>query len=207
MSSSLDSMTVRLKATGFYNDKPVKIILCNGDGKSAFFDKISMATPGAGFHHFSGNIFLHPKRIEQFRRENAKVTGEELMLIEDSYQAFVFEDILTHEILHKLHADKMGILEFRRKLPPPHWKAEGFAEYYSHRHKINEDSGRYFKQQCALYLKYKDKFPLFYLRARLLYEYLVVYEHLSFEEIMSDEIDEVNTFEKMNRMLSHKENL
>ncbi len=60
-----------------------------------------------------------------------RAKGEEKKLLEYSYQAFEFDKILTHEILHKLHSDSLGICEFRRKIPPPHLKAEGFAEDYT----------------------------------------------------------------------------
>jgi hypothetical protein len=122
MPSTLDSLVGRLELTGFYNHKPITIILCHSESKSAFLDKISMTPSGAGFHHFSGNVFLFPERIEVFKHENSKVTGEEQLLIQDSYQEFEFEDILSHEVLHKLHADTMGIWEFRREFSPPLWK-------------------------------------------------------------------------------------
>jgi hypothetical protein len=205
MPSTLDSLVGRLELTGFYNHKPITIILCHSESKSAFLDKISMTPSGAGFHHFSGNVFLFPERIEVFKHENSKVTGEEQLLIQDSYQEFEFEDILSHEVLHKLHADTMGIWEFRREFSPPHWKAEGFAEYYTHRDDMEEDSEQYFMQQATLYFKYKDKFPLFYLRSRLLYEYLVDYKHLNFNDIMSDEVTEEDVYRDLSEMIERNQ--
>jgi hypothetical protein len=185
----LDSIAGALSATGFYkNETSLTIILCKGEGKANFLDKISMVSPGAGFHHFTGNIYLFPVRIQQFRRENEKVTGEERELLKGSYLAFNFEDILTHEILHKLHADTMGIWQFRRKLPPPHWKAEGFAEYYAHGFYNSVDPETSFVYRLSLYEKYKNRFPLFYLKSELMYEYMVRYKHMSFEDIMQDEV-------------------
>jgi hypothetical protein len=191
MPAMLDSIAGALSLTGFYkNETSLTIILCKGEGRMNFLDKISMVSPGAGFHHFSGNIYLFPTRIEQFRRENEKVTGEERELLANSYMEFNFENILTHEILHKLHADTMGIWQFRRKLPPPHWKAEGFAEYYAHGFYNAGDPEPSFAYRLSLYEKYKDKFPLFYMKSELMYEYLVRYKHMSFEDIMREDVTE-----------------
>ncbi len=200
--ATLDSLVARLEPTGFYSRKSITIILCHSKNKSAFLDKISMTSYGAGFHHFSGNVFLFPRRIDAFKNENSKVIGEESLLIQNSYQEFEFDDILCHEILHKLHADTLGIFEFRKRYPPPNWKAEGFAEYYAHRDDIEEDSEQYFMGQAALYIKYKDKLPLFYMRSRLLYEYLVVYKHLNFNEIMSDDVTEEETYRDLHQMIA-----
>jgi hypothetical protein len=198
MPAMLDSISGALSLTGFYkNETSLTIILCKGEGKMNFLDKISMVSPGAGFHHFSENIYLFPSRIEQFRRENEKATGEERELLSGSYLAFNFEDILTHEILHKLHADTMGIWQFRRKLPPPHWKAEGFAEYYAHGFYNPEDPERSFDYRLSLYEKYKDKFPLFYLKSELMYEYLVRYKHMSFEDIMHEGVTEETVYTEL----------
>jgi hypothetical protein len=194
----LDSIAGVLSLTGFYKkETSLTIILCKGEGRMNFLDKISMVSPGAGFHHFSGNIYLFPVRIEQFRRENEKVTGEERELLANSYLAFNFEDILAHEILHKLHADTMGIWQFRRKLPPPHWKAEGFAEYYAHGFYNAEDQGPSFVYRLSLHEKYKSKFPLFYLKSELMYEYLVRYKHMSFEDIMREDVTEETVYTEL----------
>jgi hypothetical protein len=196
----LDSIAGALSLTGFFrNETSLTIILCNGEGKTNFIDKISMVSPGAGFHHFSGNIYLFPTRIEQFRKENEKVTGEERELLIGSYLSFNFENILTHEILHKLHADTLGIWQFRRKLPPPHWKAEGFAEYYTHGFYNSKDAEQSFAYRLSLYEKYKDRFPLSYLKAELMYEYLILYKRLSFEDIMRDEVTEEMVYAELKR--------
>lgn len=194
----LESILFKLRKTGFYNEEEkIKIILCHDDGLTNFFDKISLAPVGAGFQHFTGNIYLFNTRIERFREENAKAEGEQKKIIEYSYQAFNMEDILLHEILHKLHADTLGLWNYKRKMPPPHWKAEGFAEYYTYQMKKEEDSNYDFRERIALYLTYENTFPLFYYKSHLLYEYLAEHEQLSFNDIMQDSITEELSFDKL----------
>ena len=131
LNKRLDSISVLLEETGFYNHDKIKIIFCYDKRLAGFLNTISLARTGAGFHHFSGNVYIFNTRIESFRAENAKAKGDHLELIEYTYQKFELDNILTHEILHKLHSDTLGLWEFKRKLPSPHWKAEGFAEYYT----------------------------------------------------------------------------
>jgi hypothetical protein len=195
---TLDSISSKLRKTGFYDENaPVKIILCNKRSLANFLDKISFTPAGAGFHHFSGNIYLFPERIDQFREENLKVKGEEKALLKYTYQAFEFDKILTHEILHKLHSDSLGIWEFKQKMPPPHWKAEGFAEYYTFCFEKEKSKDYDFRGRVTLYERYKDKFPLFYYKAQLLYEFLTDYRHMDFVDIMRDEVTEQGTYDEL----------
>ena len=78
MTQSLQNISGNLIKTGFYDEwDQFKIILCNSSRLTNFFDLISFSPPGAGFYHFSGNIYLFPSRINQFRLENLKLEGEE----------------------------------------------------------------------------------------------------------------------------------
>jgi hypothetical protein len=195
---TLDSISSNLRKTGFYDEKaPVKIILCSERSLANFLEKVSLAPVGIGFHHFSGNIYLFPERIDQFREENLKVKGEEERLLEHTYQTFKFDKVLTHEILHKLHSDSLGIWKFKQKMPPPHWKAEGFAEYYTFYLEKGKNSDYDFRDRITLYLRYKDKFPLFYYKSQLLYEFLTEYRHMDFVDIMQDEITEQGTYDEL----------
>lgn len=194
----LDSISFKLESTGFYNQqRKIKVVFFHGDKLTSFLDKISLAPSGAGFHHFTGNIYIFNSRIEKFQEENSKAKGELKKIIAYSYQSFDLEDILLHEILHKLHSDTLGLWEFKRKMPPPHWKAEGFAEYYTYRMRKGKDSIYDFRERVTLYLTYKDQFPLFYFKSQLLYEYLTDYEHLNFHEIMNDNLTEENAYFKL----------
>jgi hypothetical protein len=198
MKGTLDTISSKLQMTGFYVETDrVKIILCSKKNLARFIDKISLAPVGAGFHHWSGNIYLFPGRIDLFRNENLKVKGEEKKLLEYTYQAFEFDKILTHEILHKLHSDSLGIWEFKQKMPPPHWKAEGFAEYYTFDLEKRKSKDYDFRDRVTLYLRYQDKFPLFYYKSQLLYEFLTEYRHLDFVDIMQDEVTEQGTFDEL----------
>ena len=198
LNKRLDAVSYTLAKTGFYErDKKIKIIFCYDNGLTSFFDRISLAPSGAGFQHFTGNIYLFNARIERFRKENSKAKGEHQKIIEYSYQEFELDHILTHEILHKLHSDTLGLWKFKRKMPPPHWKAEGFAEYYTYHLEKVKDKNYDFRKRVNLYLKYKDEFPLFYYKSQLLYEYLSEYEQLSFSDIMQDDVTEEQTFNKL----------
>lgn len=198
VNETLDSISFTLKQTGFYDeDETIKIIFCHGKELTSFFNKISMAPAGVGFHHFTGNIYLFNAQIESFRKENAKAKGELQKIIEYTYQAFELKDILTHEILHKLHSDTLGLLEFKRKMPPPHWKSEGLAEYYTFHLEKKKDKNYDFRKRVHLYLTYKDQFPLFYYKSQLLYEFLTEYEQLSFSDIMQENVTEEETYDKL----------
>jgi hypothetical protein len=82
-------------------------------------------------------------------------------------------------------------------MPSPHWKSEGFAEYHTYRIKKEKDLSYNFRERVKLYLSYKDQFPLFYYKSQLLYEYMTDYEHLSFHEIMDDNLTEENAYVKL----------
>jgi hypothetical protein len=186
----LDSVSQRLSATGFYDDTiPVTIVLPHGKLET-FYRRISMAADGVGFHHFSGAVFLFTDRIDQFREANLEVEGEFKRLLKYNYQQFELDDLMTHEILHKLHSDTLGVWTFRRKMPPPHWKAEGFAEYYTFQDEKRADPDYDFRDRVRLYLKYKNQFSLFYYKSQVLYEFLSEYKRMTFAEIMKDELTE-----------------
>ena len=195
----LDSISLLLASTGFYNRNNINIIFCHSVRLAGFLNAISLAPTGAGFNHFSGNIYLFNSRIEAFRTENAKAKGDEEELIENTYQSFELDKLLTHEILHKLHCDTLGVWAYKRKLPSPHWKAEGFAEYYTFARDKRRDGNYDLKKRVGLYLKYKDQFPLFYYKSQLLYEFLVDYQKLDFSEIMHDSVTEENTFDQLSQ--------
>lgn len=195
--AKLDSITDALTHTGFYNGSTIKVILCNKGSLTKFLDKISLAPGGAGFHHFSGNIFLFESRIEQFRKENAKAEGAHKKLIKYSYQEFNFKNLLTHEVLHKLHSDTLGLFEFKRKMPSPHWKAEGFAEYFAFLSERAADPNYDFMGRIELYLKFQHEFPLFYIKSELLYEFLTEHQKMTFAQIMDDSTTEEATFDSL----------
>lgn len=187
---TLDAVSQRLSATGFYDStSPVKIVLPHGKLET-FFSRISLAEDGAGFHHFSGTVYLFTDRIDQFRRTNQEVQGELKGVLAYTYQQFELDRILTHEILHKLHSDSVGIWTFKRKMPPPHWKAEGFAEYFTFREEKKHDAAYDFHDRVGLYLKYKDQFPLFYYQSQLMYEFLAEYRQMTFADIMQEDVTE-----------------
>ena len=202
---ALDAISTKLLMTGFYDETDnVKIVLCSKGSLATFLDKISLGPVGVGFHHFSGNIYLFPERIDRFRKENLKAKGEEKGLLEHSYQAFEFDKILTHEILHKLHSDSLGIWEFKQKMPPPHWKAEGFAEYYTFCFEKEKSKDYDFRDRITLYMRYKDKFPLFYYKSQLLYEFLTEHRHMDFVDIMDDEVTEQGTYDELIQWYNQK---
>lgn len=205
LNKMLDSISHKLAKTGFYKEEEnIKIIFCYDNGKERFFNKISLSPTGAGFQHFSGNIYLFNERIEHFKKENAKAKGDYQKLIEYTYQEFELDNILTHEILHKLHSDTLGLLEFKRKMPPPHWKAEGFAEYHTFNSEKKKDKKYNFRNRVSLYFQYKNEPFIFYYKSQMLYEFLMEYEKLSFNEIMQEKVTEKTTFDKLSKWYNHK---
>lgn len=205
LNKRLDSISRKLAKTGFYEEEEkIKIIFCHDNGLASFFDKISLTPTGAGFQHFTGNIYLFNERIESFKNENEKAEGDDQKLIEYTYQEFELDHILTHEILHKLHSDTLGLLEFKRKMPPPHWKAEGFAEYYTFRSEKKQDKKYNFRNRVSLYFQYKNEPFVFYYRSQLMYEFLMEYEKLGFTEIMQEDVTETKTFDKLSKWYNYK---
>lgn len=195
--STLECIKVHLQKTEFDNPSTTTIVLCETGELMSWIERLSLTSGESGFHHFSGTIYLFPDRITKFQSENQKVTGEEKQLLKYTYQEFELRSILIHEVLHKLHSDTLGWWNFKRKMPPPHWKAEGFAEYYTFLFEKQHDTAYDFRERIRLYIKYRDRFPLMYLKSQLLYEFLTEYQKKTFLDIMSDEITEEESFESM----------
>ena len=73
----LETISDKLRKTGFYNKtEKFNIIICYNETLATFFNYLSLAPEGVGFHHFSGNIYLFSERIERFKDDNIKVTVE-----------------------------------------------------------------------------------------------------------------------------------
>lgn len=129
----LDSMENRLSATGFYaTTRPIKVVMAYDPQWVSFIERLTPAPEGAtGFHHFSRALYNFPGRIAQYRQQTLNSPAELRACVQYTHQRYEWDYILAHEIMHLMHSDTMGFWKFKRELPPPHWKAEGFAEYYT----------------------------------------------------------------------------
>ena len=199
LNPKLDSMANRLSVTGFYaSTKPIKVVMAYDPQWVSFLERLTPAPSGAtGFHHFSGVLYIFPGRIAQYREQTLNSPAELLACVQYTHQRYEWDFILAHEILHLMHSDTMGFWKFKRELPPPHWKAEGFAEYYTFQWDKQRDSTYDFRREVTLYLRYHEQFPLEYKKYQLMYEFLTEYEGLSFAEIMEEEMGEEVVFERL----------
>jgi len=200
----LDSLTFRLKQTGFYHErKLLKVVLSHDSALSRFFDLLCLGPDGAtGFQHFSGRLYIFPERILT-KQQRVKGASEALRkCLQYTHQEYRWEYILAHEVLHQLHSDTLGFWTFKQKLPPPSWKAEGFAEYYTWRWDKQQDSTYGFGEKVALYRRFRDQHPIPYLQYQLLYEYFTEHEQRSFSEIMELPLSAEEAFAKLETHIS-----
>jgi hypothetical protein len=117
-------------------------------------------------------------------------------------------ELLAHEMTHCLQANKYGILKFNPFKHPEFWKLEGYPEYISKQAELsskdyslekdidtyvrgkNAKNGRWIKESgCEV--------PDYYYKGKLLLQYLMDIEHLSYDQILRDTASENTVYEEM----------
>ncbi|MCR4579223.1 MAG: hypothetical protein K5681_02630 [Treponema sp.] len=89
-------------------------------------------------------------------------------------------DVINHEMTHCYLRAKFNFIERIKRMP--RWKEEGLAEYVARSSSYNIDEGI-----SKLKNNQRDRSPEFlYLEYRLAVSYMINYEKLSFEQILSD---------------------
>jgi hypothetical protein len=119
-------------------------------------------------------------------------------------------ELLAHEMIHCLQANKYGLMKFNPFRHPEFWKLEGYPEYIS-RKKERSGQGRSLKNDIDRYISLKSKstdfwvssapggceVPDVYYKGKLLIEYLMDIKHLSYDQILKDTISENAAFREM----------
>jgi hypothetical protein len=110
-----------------------------------------------------------------------------------------FTELLAHEMIHCLQANKYGILKFNPLRHPDMWKLEGYPEYISRQAKLKGESyslvneiDRFVEldgQSNDIWISIEDgrcEVPKYYYKGRLMTEYLIDVGHFSYDQIIND---------------------
>lgn len=117
--------------------------------------------------------------------------------------------LMVHEMVHILQADRYGLLNFSPLRHPPMWKLEGYPEYvarstylnskgYELRNEIqrfvsaDEDAKRETFEAVAGHFM-----PTYYFKGRIMVEYLMNIQGLTYDEILKDPRTEEAVFNEM----------
>lgn len=117
--------------------------------------------------------------------------------------------LLAHEIVHVLQANKYGITNFGLITQPPMWKLEGYPEYISRREKL-KDKDYDLRLEIDRYLQLKKEsvdgwlevvenhhIPFYYYKGRLMTEYLMDIQGITYDEILKSSRIEEEIFNEM----------
>jgi len=118
--------------------------------------------------------------------------------------------LLAHEMIHCLQANKYGIIKFNPFRHPEFWKLEGYPEYISRRPQL---SGKDYSltSEIERYVNLENKAtdiwilteeagceaPNYYYKGRLMIEYLMDVKHMSYDQILKDNVSETTIFKEM----------
>lgn len=119
-------------------------------------------------------------------------------------------ELIAHEMLHCLQAEKYGLKKFNPYNHPPYWKLEGYPEYISKRSTWSA-SNYNLASEIDRYIELKNKSnsiwivdeaggceaPDYYWRGRLMTEYLINVRHWSYDRILKDTTSEDSVFAAM----------
>jgi hypothetical protein len=118
-------------------------------------------------------------------------------------------EILAHEMVHCLQANKLGLWNMNQLNHPPYWKLEGYPEYISRQAKLKAKDyslTNEVKRFIELNSKSKDGIvevseehfmPSVYYKGRLMVEYLMDVKRMTYAEILRDTRTEDEVFQEM----------
>jgi hypothetical protein len=119
-------------------------------------------------------------------------------------------ELIAHEMVHCLQAEKYGLKKFNPYNHPPYWKLEGYPEYISKRSKWSANNYNLVSEiERYIALKNKTKSiwivdeeggceaPDFYWKGRLMTEYLINVKHWTYDRILKDTASENAVFAEM----------
>jgi len=121
-------------------------------------------------------------------------------------------ELLAHEMMHCLQANKYGIIKFNPFQHPEFWKLEGYPEYISKRKEISDknysltgDIERYVSiasKANDIWISENDggcEVPNYYYKGRLMIEYLMDIRHFSYDKILNDTASENTVYQEMTK--------
>ena len=175
------------------------IILCNG----SFYNKIDDKLLGVGrtaratLRNVIIKVSIDPKQNLAFPAFH-KPCEENLT------------QVIAHEMIHCLQANKYGLFKFNPFRHPEFWKLEGYPEYISKRRDVSNegydlrsDINRYVKVESEakdIWISSEDggcEVPDYYYRGRLMMEYLIDIKHLSYDQVLNDTTSENSVYQEM----------
>ncbi len=119
-------------------------------------------------------------------------------------------DLLAHEMIHCLQANKYGIIKFNPYKHPELWKLEGYPEYISRKtelsrkdYSLTSEIDRYVNLESKatnIWILSKEggcEVPNYYYKGRLMIEYLMDIKHLSYDKILNDTVSENTVYQEM----------
>ena len=119
-------------------------------------------------------------------------------------------EVIAHEMIHCLQANKYGILKFNPFKPPEFWKLEGYPEYISKQKKLSgkdysftNDIDRYVTLESKatdIWVSSEEggcEVPDYYYKGKLMIEFLIDIRHLSYDQILKDPTSENYVYREM----------
>src|SRR6185436_5923671 len=119
-------------------------------------------------------------------------------------------DLLAHEMVHCLQANRYGLMKFNPFRHPEFWKLEGYPEYISRKPQLSSNDYSLTKEierYVSLEKKAADVWildeesgcesPNYYYKGRLMMEYLMDIKNLSYDQVLKDSVSEITIFKEM----------
>ena len=119
-------------------------------------------------------------------------------------------ELLAHEMIHCLQANKYGILKFNPFKHPEFWKLEGYPEYISRQqqllkkdYRLTNDIERYVdleRKANGIWIKEEEggcEVPDYYYKGRLMITYLMDIRHFSYDQILNNTASENTVYLEM----------
>ena len=126
-------------------------------------------------------------------------------------------EVIAHEMIHCLQANRYGILKFNPFSHPDFWKLEGYPEYISKQKEISGSDyslAGYIDRYVDLKGKAADMWisseeggcevPDYYYKGKLMMEYLIDIRHLSYDQVLRDTASENRIYQEMIRWNNDK---
>jgi len=129
--------------------------------------------------------------------------------VEGNHGKVSFTYLLAHEMIHNLQAHRYGLLNFSPIKHPPMWKLEGYPEYIARRSQLKADDyslsaevQRYVTLMKAsedgdVEITKEQIAPFYYYKGRLMVEYLMDVQGMTYDEILQDDTSEEAVFQEL----------
>lgn len=118
-------------------------------------------------------------------------------------------ELMAHEMVHILQANKYGLLNFSPLKHPPMWKLEGYPEYVARTNYLNSENYDLRKEIQRFVSADEDAkretfeaveghfMPTYYFKGRIMVEYLMNIKGMTYDAILKDQRTEEEVFNEM----------